>query len=63
MNIDHIDSCFGDFYVESIALCILAAKYEQANIHVAFNQQHLMLDQHHDLFNILSWHKKYSMDL
>ncbi len=40
-------------------MCILDAKYEQANIHdVAFNQHHLLLDQQCTLFNILSKHKK-----
>ncbi len=45
--------------IDSFETCILDAKYKQANIHdVAFNQNHLTLDQHCNLFNILSKHKK-----
>ena len=49
----------GDQVADSFAIRILDAKYEQANIHdVAFDQNHLSLDQRRDLFNILSKHNK-----
>ncbi len=44
-------------FANTFATPILDPKYEQAN-DVAFDQHHLLLDQQHDLFNILSKHKK-----
>ncbi len=49
----------GNPVVDTFATHIIDAKYEQANIHdVAFDQQHLLLDQLQDFINILSKHKK-----
>ncbi len=53
------EDCLGNTYVDSFATHILDAKYEHVNIHdIASNQHHLSLNQWHDLFNILSKHKK-----
>ncbi len=47
----------GNPVVDTFAMHILDAKYKQANIHnVAFDQQHLSLDQPCNLFHILSKH-------
>ncbi len=55
IDVDVEDNFLGETFVDSFATCILHAKYEQVNIHdVAFNQQHLLLDQYQELFNILS---------
>ncbi len=44
--IDVEDNCLGDAYVNLFAMHIFDTKYEQVTIHdVAFNQQHLSLDQ------------------
>ncbi len=54
----------GDVFANTFATHILDAKYEQANVHnIAFDQTHLLLDQRHNLFNILSKHKNYLMAL
>ncbi len=54
IDLDHDDDCFGNTYVILFATLILNTKYNQANIYnVAFNRQHLALDQQHDLFNVL----------
>ncbi len=59
---DFEEDCLGNVYIDSFATCILSANHEQVNIHdVAFDQQHLLLDQGQDLFNKLSKHKKYLM--
>ena len=59
LDINLEDDCLDDSIVDSFATQILDAKYEQVNIHdVAFNQQHLSLDQRRDLFHILSKHEK-----
>ncbi len=53
------DDHFGNPATDCFATRILDAKYKLVNIqNVASNQQHLLLDQSRDLFNILSKHKK-----
>ena len=59
LEFDSENNLIGDPFADTFATCILDAKYEQVNIHdVAFDQKHLLLDQQHNLFNILSKHKK-----
>ncbi len=53
IDIDLKVNCIGNACANSFATFILDGNYEQANIpNVAFDQHHLLLDQHQDLFNI-----------
>ncbi len=59
IELDSEQDFLGNAFANIFATHILDAKYEQVNIHdVAYNQTHLSLDQQHNLFNILSKHKK-----
>ncbi len=59
LELEFENNLIGNPVVDTFATRILDAKYKQANIHdVAFDQQHLSLDQRCDLFHILSKHKK-----
>ncbi len=59
LNKKPFDNWLGNACIKSYATCINDAKSNLANIHdVDFDQHHLSLDQHIDLFDILSKHRK-----